>query len=211
MSLVDEIGVGLEMMKYSINHAYKFSSYKIAFASGFFSLTSSLIVEIANIFVICAANDTISVVFNFIALAIIAEFDRYFYMSIKNEPLKLLLERECTEKLLIIQHTTSKKCKIHEKSDIKYGIEAGENEDPDEYRPMKITFGSRTMCNRLLYIVYKFFKTFYVSIFFYFMPFSAILISTILPLEYRFKTKPPTPIPPFGGCDDGNFLMVDCN
>lgn len=88
LSLVDEIGIGLEMMKYSINHSYKFFDYKAAYFSGLLSLVSSLIVEIANIFVICAANDTISVVFNFIALAIIAEFDRYFYLSIKNEPLK---------------------------------------------------------------------------------------------------------------------------
>lgn len=51
-------------------------------------MTSSLGVELSNIGVILAANDTISIVFNFIAVAIIAEFDNYVFDSMKNESFK---------------------------------------------------------------------------------------------------------------------------
>ena len=52
----------------------------------------------ANIGVICGANDTISIIFNFIALAIIAEFDNYVYASMKGESFKALCEKEFTKK-----------------------------------------------------------------------------------------------------------------
>jgi hypothetical protein len=42
-------------------------------------------IELASICVICAATDTISMIFNFIALTILAEFDNFVYKSIKNE------------------------------------------------------------------------------------------------------------------------------
>lgn len=35
LSLVDEVSAGLEMMKYSINHPYKFNRWSIAWLSGF--------------------------------------------------------------------------------------------------------------------------------------------------------------------------------
>ncbi len=51
----------------------------MAFMSGFLQTVSCLGVELANIGVLCGADDTISIVFNFIALAIIAEFDNYVF------------------------------------------------------------------------------------------------------------------------------------
>lgn len=79
LSLVDEVSHGLDMMKYSVNHSYKFVHYSMAFASGLLQTVSCLGVELANIGVLCGAEDTISIVFNFIALAIIAEFDNYVF------------------------------------------------------------------------------------------------------------------------------------
>jgi hypothetical protein len=35
LSLVDEVSAGLEMMKYAINHPYKFDHFSIAWLSGF--------------------------------------------------------------------------------------------------------------------------------------------------------------------------------
>jgi len=60
------------MMKYAVNHPYRFCNYRLAFMSGLFQTTSSLGVELANIGVILAANDTLSIVENFIAVAIIS-------------------------------------------------------------------------------------------------------------------------------------------
>lgn len=90
----------------------------------------------ANIGVICGANDTISIIFNFIALAIIAEFDNYVYASMKGESFKAMCEKEFTKKVLVVQHTTSKKCKLEELSQVK--------DEDGNFRPLKIEFKSRS-------------------------------------------------------------------
>ena len=116
LSLVDEVNQGLTMMKYAVNHSYRFHRHQLAFISGFLQTVACLGVELANIGVVQGANDTISIVFNFIALAIIAEFDNYVYDSLKNESFKQLTEREFTSHALVVMHTTSKKCDPSEKS-----------------------------------------------------------------------------------------------
>lgn len=50
------------------------------------------------------------IVYNFIALAVIAEFDDFVYSALRNEPMKILIKPDVTENVLIIRHTTSKKC-----------------------------------------------------------------------------------------------------
>ena len=130
LSLVDEVNAGIINMKYAVNHPYKFESVFFAWLAGFLQCISGLTVELANIGVICGANDTISIVFNFIALAIIAEFDNYVFGSMKNESFKLLCEKDFTERVLIIQHTTSIKCGTDEKST--------EKDENGEFRPLRI-------------------------------------------------------------------------
>ncbi len=179
LSLVDEVSHGLEMMKFSVNHPYRFESYLFAWACGFLQTVACLCVEVANIGVLCGANDTISIVFNFIALAIIAEFDNYVFQSMKNEKMRCLIEKQFTQQVLMISHTTSKKCSNAELSDQK-------NED-GEFRPLKITLGSRSLLNLVAFFLYKVLRCFYVSLFFYFLPFSAIIMSTLIPLQFRAK------------------------
>lgn len=50
------------------------------------------------------------IVYNFIALAVIAEFDDFVYQSLRSESMKKLIEADVTEKILVVRHTTSKKC-----------------------------------------------------------------------------------------------------
>jgi len=66
-------------------------------------------------------------------LAIIAEFDNYVYGSLENESFKELTEKAFTSRTLIVEHTTSKKCKSTEMSRVK---------DPStgNHRPLKIEF-----------------------------------------------------------------------
>ena len=71
---------------------------------------SALGVEISNIGVLCCALDPINLVFNFIALAIVAEFDNFVFESLKNESMKELVEKKFYKRVLLIKHTTSKKC-----------------------------------------------------------------------------------------------------
>ena len=177
LSCVDEVHAGLEMMKYAVNHPYKFNVPSVAWMSGLLQYMSCLTVEMANIGVICAANDTIDIVFNFIALAIIAEFDNYVYGSMKNESFKELTNRKFCKKVLVIHHTTSKKCREYEKSDVK--------DENGEFRPLGILFKHRELRNKIMFVCYKIFRCFYVSCFYYFMPFSVVVMSTLLPFMYR--------------------------
>ncbi len=89
-----------------------------------------------NIVIILTSTDPVDIVYNFIALAVIAEFDDFVYSALRNEPMKLLIKSEVTENVLIIKHTTSKKCKEHELSDVL-------DDESDEFRKLKVLFSDR--------------------------------------------------------------------
>lgn len=114
LSCVDEVSSGLNMMKFAVNHSYKFNSFAFAYICGMLQTVQCICVVLANFGVICAANDTIDIVFNFIALAIIIDFDDYVFDSLKNESFKELLEKDFIKKVLVVTHTTSKKCRNFE-------------------------------------------------------------------------------------------------
>ena len=78
-------------MKYAVNHRNAFLNYKKAFAMGFFQSIMTLLVESVSMLVILQSMTTKDVVFNFIAVAIISNFDDYVFNSLNNEPLKELV------------------------------------------------------------------------------------------------------------------------
>jgi len=129
--------------------------------------------------VLCAVNDAVNIIFNFTAIAIVAEFDNYVFESLKNESFKELLEEKFTKKVLQIKHTSSSKCKKGELSDVK--------DENGEFRPLKVAFGDRELLNKALYVLYKIFRAFYVSLYFYFFPFTVVIISAIVPILYRYN------------------------
>jgi hypothetical protein len=165
-------------MKYALNHPYKFVSYNIAFQIGLMQFSSTLLTEITNLIILCGVNDAVNIIFNFTAIAIVAEFDNYVFESMKNEGFKELLEKKFTSKVLIISHTTSKKCKEDELSTVK--------DEHGEYRPLKVNFKDRETLNKVLFVIYKILRGFYVSFYFYFIPFTVIIISSIVPIMYRY-------------------------
>lgn len=131
-------------------------------------------VELASIFVICSAGNVIEIAMNFIALAVVADFDDIVFASMKNECFSILLESDFTQEALKISHTTSIKC---DKADLSEDMK----DDEGNFRPLRIQFGARTPCNKCLYVTYKWLRMVYVSTFFYFLPFAVIIVSTILP------------------------------
>ena len=121
----------------------------------------------------------VDIVYNFIALAIIAEFDDFVYSSLKNESLKCLVDEKVTKHVLVVQHTTSKLCASDERT---MKVKDGEG----ELRFMKIEYENRSRTNKCLYCVYKFMRAFYVSFYFYFYPFIAILLTCLIPILTSF-------------------------
>lgn len=132
LSLLDEVTMGLSNMKFALNHSYLFQSYVKAWTVGFLQSFTVIIVEIVNIEIILTSLTPLDIVYNFIALAVIAEFDDFVYAALRNEPMKLLVKPDVTSNILIVRHTTSKKCRDEELSTVE--------DFDDELRPLRVSF-----------------------------------------------------------------------
>ena len=60
------------------------------------------LVEIVNIEIILTSLNPCDIVYNFIALDIITNFDNYVYDSLRGESMKKLIQESVTQKILII-------------------------------------------------------------------------------------------------------------
>lgn len=74
--------------------------------------------EILNIIAILEADNVFDIVLNFIALAVLSEFDDLVYGAIRNEKFKELLAPENLAKVLEINYTTSSLCMGGEGGDL---------------------------------------------------------------------------------------------
>lgn len=89
--LADELEQGFLLMKYPMNHAYKFDSWFSAFLIGFSQMFVTITIELVNIAVLLTNSTVMETIMNFLALVIISEFDDYFLNTIKDSPLFSLL------------------------------------------------------------------------------------------------------------------------
>lgn len=127
-------------MKYVANHPYKFEGPGYAYTAALLQVITSITIEIANNVVLIMTSDTLSIIGNFVSLVVIAEFDNYIFASMKDESFRVLIEKEFTEKVFIISHTTSKKCREEELSDV--------IDDDGVFRPLRVTWKSRSCSNK---------------------------------------------------------------
>lgn len=130
LSMIDTTNQFLNIMKYISNHEYKFENPGSAFTAAFIQFFVTSMIEVANVGVLLCTPDTLSLIGNFVSLVIIAEFDEYVFASMKDEAFKLLVEREFTDQVFEIQHTSSKKCSDKDKSTSKNA--------EGEFRPLRV-------------------------------------------------------------------------
>jgi hypothetical protein len=110
MALKDDLGNGLQKMKYALNHSSKFQDYKLAFLAGLVQASTVLLVETLTILAILQGGTVFNVVLNFIVIAVLAFFDDLVYRALRNEKFKKLLESDNQAKILEISYTTSSLC-----------------------------------------------------------------------------------------------------
>jgi len=67
-------------------------------------------VEMVNFLVILNSNSILDVMMNFMALAIIAEFDDFFFSALGNDPNKEILTDPAYDDMFIIRRTSSRNC-----------------------------------------------------------------------------------------------------
>lgn len=110
MALKDDLGNGLQKMKYALNHSSKFQDYKLAFLAGLVQASTVLLVETLTTLAILQGGTVFNVVLNFIVIAVLAFFDDLVYRALRNEKFKKLLESDNQAKILEISYTTSSLC-----------------------------------------------------------------------------------------------------
>lgn len=79
LSLVDEVTRGMTNWKFALNHSYMFTSLNQTCCICFLQCSAVLLVEIVNIMIILTSLTPTDIVYNFIALAVIAEFDDFVF------------------------------------------------------------------------------------------------------------------------------------
>lgn len=216
MMLQRELENGLDHMKFAINHYYRFDNAWIAFVAGFLQATSVMTIEFVNFIVILTTETNIEVVMNFMACAVIAEFDNAFYSALGSTEFKKLLEEPSFEDLYKITRTSSRYAlrvsaaaasqtapAATTVADTKNPFDTTEatkqkllNPIEDDTIPKELTneitdicvkFGDLTLGRKILKLVYKAFRVVYISIWFYFLPFLALLGSYFVPYAYRWS------------------------
>jgi len=175
-------------MKYAVNHRHAFLDYKKAFMMGFLQSFLTIGVETVNLLVILQSNTTQDVVMNFIAVAIISDFDNFVFSSLRNSPLKELVDDNAgvKEEFLRVSFTTSPKARSFDKG----GQESGVVDENGEPICMKINFWrDRSFLNKFCYLVYKVMRVFFVAFYFYFYPPISILLTFWIPMTFRYEYK----------------------
>ena len=149
-------------------------------------------VESVNFVSILTSSTILEVIMNFMALAIISEFDDFFYGALGNDPNKEIITDPAYEALFTIRRTTSRFSRStitkHILKDETYAksIAAKENENANTQKEeiqvyIYVDFWQRTFTQKLIRIIYLICRSFYVSVWFYFMPFLTLLGSYFVP------------------------------
>ena len=104
------------MMKYTLNHPWKFEHWFRAFIVNFLQIVVLVLVEGVCISLLILQENVIDVIMNFISLAIISELDDYLFQTLYENPINWLIKNgEATicdtkcklEQIIKIETTTS--------------------------------------------------------------------------------------------------------
>ena len=103
-----EFEQSLMIMKYSINHSWKFRSYTLAFMTGFLQMSISCVIELSNLYVMINESSTqFNIIANFIVMLVVADFDTYFYAARKSDVISSLLQDKRYSSIFAWETTTS--------------------------------------------------------------------------------------------------------
>ena len=80
------------MMKFALNHPWKFESYMGAFFVGFMQAMVVISNELVNLAVLNTNNTIMDILMNFLALVIISDFDDYFFVTVLSDPMAMLIK-----------------------------------------------------------------------------------------------------------------------
>ena len=102
------------MMKYSVNHPWKFKNVGAAFFVGFSQTFMVIFVEVINLLILTSNYTIMDIIMNFLALVVIADFDDFFAQTLSKDKIlkKLDSGEEISPLALLVQTTTSKSARM---------------------------------------------------------------------------------------------------
>jgi hypothetical protein len=186
-----EIKAGLRNMKFAINHAYRFSNWYAAFASGFMQASIAFLIEVTNLLVILTSSDELGVVMNFMALTVIASFDDYFYIAQGESILKQVINDPAYGYLYTIKTTTSIDA-IHtwplalEHRLFDKTLQA-RDQTRQEYFYIRVSFEGNPI-KRMLRLLNQAFRIVHV-LWFYYFPWLVLILSYLIPFVLNKNQK----------------------
>ena len=187
-----EIFNGLKIMKYSINHEWKFKHPSRAFTVGFMQFFIMIMNALINYAVISSANTVLEVAQDFTALIIIAQIDNIFVTGIIGEEKakEILRNYSKYKELFKIETTTSdnakgeKDMKMNEDKIFEGILKNGDwNIKLERPKSIRLSFWRRNFENRILYAIYRILRILHVSIWFYTVPFLFLVAMYFVPVK----------------------------
>ena len=100
MAVVPKMTQGMAMMKYALNHPWHFFSYKLAMFTTLLQTTMVFYFEAVKIYALLQSPDAETVIFRFVAMAIIIKMDDYFYYAISERNSKEFIQKFWNEEEL---------------------------------------------------------------------------------------------------------------
>ena len=196
-----EIVNGMRMMKYCVNHWWKFKFHRVAFLTGLLQVIAMVAITLVNYLVITISTNVIDIAKDFTALMIIADFDDIFgEAGVKGSKATDIVGGDY-EDLFIVETTTSHNASklANRKMDddpvykhMKWVADKTRKKDtkyPDftkypRRRPeqIRISWEDRHWENKCMYMVYRIWRLFHVSCWFYFFPFTVLIFTYSWPL-----------------------------
>jgi hypothetical protein len=186
-----EIMSGMKNMKFAINHAYRFTNWYTAFASGFMQASVAFLIEVTNLLVILTSSDELGVVMNFMALTVIASFDDYFYVAQGESILKDVINNPAYGYLYTIKTTNSTDATLTWPTFPEHILTdktlEGDDQNNPEYYDIKVSFDGRPV-KRMLRWLYQAFRMVQV-LWFYYFPWLVLILSYLIPFVLNQKQK----------------------
>ena len=116
------------MMKFAMNHSWRFRNWRWAYFIGFAQMLMVISVETVNVIILCSNDTVMSIIMDFLALVIISDFDNFYVASLcspslqKDTVLKLIADQDIRlQRALTCMMTSSRNAKNDvEKNKFKY-------------------------------------------------------------------------------------------
>lgn len=130
------------------------------------------------------------VLMNFVALTVISSFDNAFYCALGDDPMKKINTDHNFNYLYKIKTTTSSYAALkHEAHKLDDPICVDKKGKQIKGGQIYVDFKKRSWCNAILRCIYLIYRTFYVSVYFYFLPFILLLGSYYVPSYIQLAVK----------------------